>query len=110
MKLWDRIQRGMEAGFDATIAAVHTITEKAGESIELTRLRREKARYETQLTRLLAALGNTVYEKISKGQLDKIVKELGIKNTMAEIAEKEARMIEIERKLGQELEAHNKTD
>ena len=35
MKLWDRIQSGMEAGFDATIAAVHTITEKAGEGIEL---------------------------------------------------------------------------
>jgi len=33
MKLWDRIQRGMEAGFDAATSAVHTITEKAGEGI-----------------------------------------------------------------------------
>ncbi len=27
VKLWDRIQRGMEAGFDAGMSAVHTITE-----------------------------------------------------------------------------------
>jgi hypothetical protein len=32
MKLWDRIQRGMEAGFNAALSAVHAITEKAGES------------------------------------------------------------------------------
>ena len=42
MKLWDRIKRGMEDGFEAGLMSVHTITEKAGESIELTRLRREK--------------------------------------------------------------------
>jgi len=72
MRLWDRIQRGMEAGFDAALSAVHTITEKAGESIELTRLRREKSRHETHLTRLLAELGNAVYEKISEGRLDEV--------------------------------------
>jgi len=70
MKLWDRITRGMEAGFDAAITAVHTITEKAGESIEITRLRREKARLETELTRRLAKLGNGVYEKISADRLN----------------------------------------
>ena len=70
MKLWDRIQRGMEAGFDAAISAVHTLTEKAGEGIELTRLRREKARLETQLTRRLAELGNKVFESISASQND----------------------------------------
>ena len=42
VKLWDRIQRGMEAGFDAAMSTVHTITEKAGKGIELTRLRRGK--------------------------------------------------------------------
>ena len=42
MKLWDRIQRGMEAGFDAAISTVHIITERGGEGIETTRLRREK--------------------------------------------------------------------
>ena len=52
MKLWDRIQRGMEAGFDAAISAVHTITEKGGEGIETIRLRREKARIETQITNI----------------------------------------------------------
>ena len=31
MKLWNRIQRGMEEGFDAALSAVHSITEKAGE-------------------------------------------------------------------------------
>ena len=54
MKLWDRIKRGMDAGFDAAVSAVHNITEKAGESIELTRLRREKARLETAVTKHLA--------------------------------------------------------
>ena len=76
MKLWDRIQRGMEAGFDATISAVHTITEKGGEGIETTRLRREKARVETELTRRLAELGNCVYEKISSERLDDPVSRL----------------------------------
>ena len=76
IRLWDRIQRGMEAGFDAAMSAVHTITEKSGEGIELTRLRREKARLETQMTRRLAELGNTIFEKISVQRLDDIAEKL----------------------------------
>jgi hypothetical protein len=99
MKLWDRIQRGMEAGFDATIAAVHTITEKAGEGIELTRLRREKVRTETQITRRLAELGNTIFEKISAERNDEIAEKLGIKDILIEVAQDEAKMVEIDRRL-----------
>lgn len=108
MKLWDRIQRGMDAGFDASLAAVHSITEKAGESIELTRTRREKSRYETQITRLLAEIGNSVYEKISKDRLNKIAEQLEIKDKLAEIAEQEARIAEIDRKIGKELKSKGK--
>lgn len=103
MKLWERIQRGMEEGFDATIAAVHTITEKAGEGIELTRLRREKARLETQVTRRLAELGNMVFEKISEDRIDEIAAKLGIKDIILEIAEDEARMVDIDLRLNKEL-------
>ena len=103
MKLWERIQRGMEAGFDASVSAVHAITEKAGEGIELTRARREKSRYETQLTRLLAELGNAVYEKLSENRLNEIAEQLEIKDKLTEIAEREARMVEIDRKIGKEL-------
>jgi len=103
MKLWDRIQCGMEAGFDASLSAVHAVTEKAGESIELTRARREKSRCETQLTRLLAELGNAVYEKLSEGRVNEIAEQLGIKDKIAEIAEQEARMVEIDKKIGKEL-------
>ena len=109
MRLWDRIQRGMEAGFDAALSAVHTITEKAGESIELTRLRREKSRLETHLTRLLAELGNAVYEKISEDRLDEVAKQLGIKDKLAEIAENEARIVDIDKRIGKELEIQEKT-
>ena len=109
MKLWNRIQSGMEAGFDASLAAVHAITEKAGESIELTRGRREKSRYETQLTRLLAELGNTVYEKLSEDRLDEIAEQLGVKDKLVEIAEKEARVVEIDKKIGKELKVQEKT-
>ncbi len=108
MKLWERISRGMEAGFDAALAAVHNITERAGESIEVTRLRREKARYETALTRLLAELGNAVYEKISEEQLTEIAERLGIKEKILEIAENEARMVEIDRCLEKELKEERK--
>jgi len=108
VKLWDRIHRGMEAGFDAAISTVHTITEKAEEGVELTRLRREKARGETQLTRLLAELGNTAFEKISEDRLGEIAEQLGIKDKIVEIADKEARMEEIDRKLGIELKEEKK--
>ena len=104
MKLWDRIQRGMEEGFDAALSAVHTITEKAGEGIELTRLRREKVRLETQVTRKLAELGNAVYEKISAERLDDVSEKLDIKNLLVEIAENEAHMVNIDRRLNKELE------
>ena len=104
IKLWDRIQRGMEAGFDAAMSAVHTITEKAGESIELTRLRREKARLETQMTRRLAEMGNAVFEKISVKRLDDIAEKLEIKDLMIDIARDEARMVDIDRRLKKELE------
>lgn len=104
VKLWDRIQRGMEAGFDAAMSAVHTITEKAGESIEVTRLRREKSRLETQVTRHLAELGNAVFEKVSKDRLDEITERLEIKDMILEIAQDEARMVDIDRRLEKELE------
>jgi len=102
-KLWDRIHRGMEAGFDAALSAVHTVTEKAGEGIELTRLRREKARLETQATRRLAELGNAVFEKISEKRLDDVADQLGLKGFLLEIAQDEARMVDIDRRLNKEL-------
>ena len=105
MDLWERIKRGMDAGFDAAISAVHTLTEKAGESIELTRLRREKARYETHLTRLLAELGNVVYNTLSESRLDDVAEQLGVKEKILEIAREEAELVEIDRKVGKELEA-----
>ncbi|MBU1568052.1 MAG: hypothetical protein KJ630_20815 [Proteobacteria bacterium] len=107
MKLWDRIQRGMEAGFDAAISAVHVITERGGEGVETIRLRREKARIETELTRRLAELGNGVYEKILTERLDDLAEKLGIKNMVLEIAESDAQMIDIDRRLKKEL---NKTE
>jgi uncharacterized protein YdcH (DUF465 family) len=110
MKLWDRIQRGMEAGFDAALSAVYSITEKAGEGIELTRLRREKVRLETEITRKLAELGNIVYEKISEERLDDISQKLQIKDVLLEIAESEARMVNIDRKLAKELESRGQTE
>lgn len=103
MKLWDRIQRGMDAGFDSAISAVHTLTEKAGEGIELTRLRREKARIEIQLTRSLAELGNAVYDKISTERLDDVAVQLGIKDRIIEIAKMDAQMVDIDKKLGKEI-------
>ena len=103
MKLWDRVQRGMEAGFDAAIAAVHTITEKAGEGIELTRLRREKARLETQVTRRLAELGNKVFESISASQNDELAKQLGVKEMVFDIAQNEARMVDVDMRLRKEM-------
>mgnify|MGYP006310675781 FL=1 len=103
MKLWDRIQRGMDEGFDAAIATVHSITEKAGEGIEVTRLRREKTRLETQVTRRLAELGHTVYEKIAADRLDDTAGELGIKDTLLDIARDEARMVEIDKRLNKAM-------
>ena len=103
MKLWDRIQRGMEAGFDSAISAVHALTEKAGEGIELTRLRREKTRLETQLTRSLAELGNAVYEKISAERLDDLATQLEIKDRLIDIARMDAQMVDIDKKLGKEV-------
>jgi hypothetical protein len=109
VKLWDRIQRGMEAGFDAAMSAVHTITEKAGEGIELTLLRREKARLETQVTRSLAELGNIVFEKISEERLNDVAEKLNIQEKLIEIAENEARMVDIDRRLKKELEKPDNT-
>ena len=109
MNLWDRIKRGMDAGFDAALSAVHSITEKAGEGIELTRLRREKARLETRITRLLAELGNDVYEKISEQRLDDLSEKLQIKDILLEIARNDARMVEIDRRLDMELEKNDET-
>ena len=103
MKLWDRIKRGMDAGFDAAISTVHNITEKAGESIELTRLRREKARLETEVTKHLAELGNTVYDKITESRLDEVSEQLQIKEKILEIAREEARMIDIDRRVDKEI-------
>lgn len=108
VKLWDRVQRGMEEGFDAALSAVHAITEKAGEGIELTRLRREKARLELVITRRLAELGNTVYEKIAAERLDDVAEKLAVGDVLTDIAEHEAHMANIDRRLAKELK--NKAD
>lgn len=102
----------MEEGFDAALSAVHAITEKAGEGIELTRLRREKARLETQITRRLAELGNAVYEKTAAERLDDIAEKLEIKDLLLDIAESEARMANIDRRVNKEIESteHRKSD
>ena len=63
---------------------------RLAKGIELTRLRREKVRLETQVTRRLAELGNAVYEKISSERLDDISDKLGIKALLLEITESEA--------------------
>ena len=110
MKLWDRIYGGMEAGFDAALAAVHTLTEKAGDGIELTRLRREKARCESRVTRLLAEIGNAVYEKVSQERLDDMATQLGVRDMIIEIAEWEARIVEIDTKLQKELVYQDKPE
>ncbi len=104
MKLWDRIYRGMEMGFDSALSAVHTLTEKAGEGVEITLLRRERVRIETQLTKLLAELGNAVYEKISQNRLDKMAAELGVQEKIKELAEREARIVDIDTRLHKELD------
>ncbi len=107
VKLWDRIQRGMEAGFDAALSAVHAITEKAGEGIEVTRLRREKARLELVITRRLAELGNAVYEKIAAERLDDIAAKLAVGDLLTDIAEHEAHMANIDRRLAKELKSNS---
>jgi len=103
VRLWDRVQRGMEEGFDAALSAVHAITEKAGEGIELTRLRREKARLELVITRRLAELGNAVYEKIAAERLDDVAGKLAVGDLLTDIAEHEAHMANIDRRLAKEL-------
>ena len=97
--LWERIKNGMDEGFDSAIAAMHNLTEKAEESIELTRLRRERTRYETQLTRLLAELGNEVYERVSKERNNDLAEQLGVADKIKAIAEKDAYLVEIDKKL-----------
>jgi len=103
MKLWEKIQRGMEAGFDAALVAVHNLTEMAGEGIEITRLRREKTRLENQVTRLFAEVGNAVYDRISEGRREDLAKELGIEEKLRELASNDARMEHIERRLKEEI-------
>jgi hypothetical protein len=107
-KLWDRIQRGMEEGFDAALDGVRRITDKAGEGIELTRLRREKARLGNQLTRELAALGNTVFEKVSHERLTDVAEKLNIHDQIVHIASDEAKMIDIDKKINKEIKADQK--
>lgn len=103
---WERIKRGMDEGFDAAVTAVHNITEKADETIEMTRLRREKARTETQLTRLLAEVGNQVFQRVSEERNDELAENLGVSAQLKEVAEKEAHIIEIDKKLSKEEQAN----
>ena len=55
----------------------------ASNGIELTRLRREKARLETQTTRRLAELGNMVYENISEQRLDGVADFIMLFHTLS---------------------------
>lgn len=103
--LWERIKRGMDEGFDAAITTVHNVTEKAGENIELTRLRRERARCETQLTRLLAELGNAVYERVSEERNDELAAQLGVSDKIREVAASEAQIVDIDKRLRAEQSA-----
>ena len=52
----------------------------------------------------MAELGNPVFEKVSKDRLYKITEKLEIKDMILEIAQDEARMVDIDRRLKKELE------
>jgi hypothetical protein len=56
------------------------------------------------VTRRLAELGNTVFEKISEQRLDDVSEKLGIKELLFEIAQDEARMVDIDRRLKKAME------
>ncbi|GIX21468.1 MAG: hypothetical protein KatS3mg121_0251 [Gammaproteobacteria bacterium] len=96
--LWERIRQGVEDGLDAAIATVHHITEKAGEGIEATRLRRERARIEAQSGRVLAELGGKVYERC-KEEMPPPLAELGLEELVARLRELDERLEAIDRRL-----------
>ncbi len=56
------------------------------------------------MTRRLAELGNSVFEKISKQRLDDIAEKLEANDMILDIARDEAHMVDIDRRLKKELE------
>ncbi len=61
--LWQRISEGFEKGMEIAAKSAETLTEKAGETAQVTRHKLEAVRLEHQISRKFAKLGSIVYER-----------------------------------------------
>ncbi|MBU3759040.1 MAG: hypothetical protein FGM27_03830 [Candidatus Omnitrophica bacterium] len=100
--LYEKAEKAFNQAFEAAKMSVKTVSEKAGEAAQITRLLIEKAALEHRVTKKFAQLGSRVYDVARQESPALDFEEATLKNLLREIAEIESELSRVESALEKE--------
>ena len=110
MTLWNRIEKVVEQGLDASRGVLDKAREGAKDLSEKGVLKFDLLQLERQSMKLMSRLGSEVYEAFSKRHQSTVSRNTaGVKELVAELADIERRIEEKEQALEQSHEADDST-
>lgn len=100
--LYEKAEKAFNQAFEAAKVSVKTVSEKAGEAAQITKLLIEKAALEHKVTKKFAQLGSRVYDSARQegGSVD--LKAPGMQTLLDEICQLEIELAKVEAALENE--------
>ncbi len=103
--LYEKAEKAFNQAFEAAKQSVKTVSEKAGEAAQITKLLIEKAALEHKVTKKFAQLGSRVYDGARQGGQSVDLQESSVRNILDEIRQYEAELTRVEAALENEQRA-----
>lgn len=104
--LYEKAEKAFNQAFEAAKVSVKTVSEKAGEAAQITKLLIEKAALEHKVTKKFAQLGSRVYDGARQEGASVDLNEAGVQGLLNEIRQIEIELAKVEAAL--ENEQRNK--
>lgn len=100
--LYEKAEKAFNQAFEAAKVSVKTVSEKAGEAAQITKLLIEKAALEHKVTKKFAQLGSRVYDGARQEGARVDLSETGIQGLLSEIRQVEIELAAVEAALENE--------
>jgi len=83
-KTWDRVKKGLDKALEATRKAAKVVSDKAGETAQITKLSVEAMTLEHQMSKKYAELGNLTYQWIAKDKKGSLTSQAKVEKIVEE--------------------------
>lgn len=100
--LYEKAEKAFNQAFEAAKLSVKTVSEKAGEAAQITKLLIEKAALEHKVTKKFAQLGSRVYDVARQEKASLDLQEDSLKVLLQEIQQIEGELAKVETALESE--------